>query len=398
MTNPFDHIKSLPIPDESVLNELLNKTKARLFFKNNSAFLGSLLCDHNYIWDDTVDTAWCNGSTIGWNPHFFHWLTDEERITVLAHELFHTGFDHLTRFGERHHETWNQAADFIINNHLQKSGFLFGDKLMSLEPCLDQSLPDMTTEQLYALLYKQNPPQQGNGQPSSSNGSGDPQAGKGWADIKQSTLTPTQQVTKMVKATQAAQVAKQAGAIPGEIATMIDKFLNPKLPWYVILSQHMSEINKEDFSWKRPNRKYDDEYLPSLYSEDRLTHISYYLDVSGSVTDEQIRFFNTEVKFIHENLQPEKLTLATFDTKIRDVYEFTEDMPFDKIEVHGRGGTDLNAVYRHIVDNKPSVAVVFTDHYCYPMTDPKIPVIWIIIGNPKLVVPYGMVIHVEDDL
>ena len=74
---PYDDV--IP-PSEAELDVMLARVKGRVFLYPGAGFLGSLLCDHRYIWDETCRTAWCNGQTIGWNPKFFFWLTPEERI------------------------------------------------------------------------------------------------------------------------------------------------------------------------------------------------------------------------------------------------------------------------------------------------------------------------------
>ena len=205
-------------------------------------------------------------------------------------------------------------------------------------------------------------------------------------------------IGKVVQAVQAAQMSDQAGSIPGEILLEIDKFLNPKLPWRVLLRRFFTEQSREDYSWKRPNRRYDDVYLPSMNSEDGLTKINYYLDTSGSVSDADILRFNSEVRHIKEEFQPEELNLITFDTSIRDEYHFAKDDPFEKIVVTGRGGTDLDPVAEHILKHKPNVAVIFSDLWVDPMPSVgSIPVLWVVIGNPNAIVPFGQMVHIDSE-
>lgn len=394
------------VPDDAMLDRMLQQTKGRLFFQKGAGFLGSLLCDHNFVWDDTEPTAWCNGSTIGWNRQFFYWLTPDERVTVLAHELWHTGFDHISRFAalgpNECPDIYNKAADFVINWMLKKFGFVFGDKLMSISPCLDPQYDEMFTEQVYHLLPKPpKKPNQGGGncpegdQPSKSDNtpglSGDLKAPPKGQDRQK-------QIGKLVKARQAAIQAKEAGDLPGEITQIIDSFLNPILPWEVLLSRFFTELSKDDFSWRRPNRRYDDEYLPSLMGENGLEHLIYYIDISGSITDGTVLRFNSEVKHIHKEFRPKRLTLVTFDEIIQDVYEFTEDDGFDAIEITGRGGTSLAPVQAHIKKHRPTAAVIFSDLHVTPMhTNPGVPILWVVVGNPNAQTRFGKKIHIEEE-
>jgi predicted metal-dependent peptidase len=397
---PYDHVESLP---REQLDQLLAKTKGRLFFKHAAGFLGSLLCDHEFVWDESCPTAWCNGSKIGWNPKFFTWLTPDERVTVLAHELWHTGYLHMTRIGDmRCPDYWNKAADFVINNRLQKDGYLFGDKLMSLRPCLDRQYDDMTTEQVYDLITPPDggkPMPQPGGDPGGDPSQGDPLSG----DLREPEAgdksgTQDKLIAKVVKAAQSSRMAKEAGVVPGETELLIDEFLNPILPWEVLLQRYFTELSKDDYSWKRPSRRYEDDYLPSIDGDNGLEHIIYYLDISGSVSDADILRFNSEVKFIHDVLAPKKLTLVTFDTELHDFYEFADDEAFEKIVVTGRGGTSLHEVQEHIKKHRPTAAVIFSDLYCTPMQeDPGVPVLWVVVDHKTAEVPFGQMIHIKSE-
>lgn len=140
-------------------------------------------------------------------------------------------------------------------------------------------------------------------------------------------------------------------------------------------------------------------YLPSLQSdEQRLTCLHYYFDVSGSVSGEMIRRFNSEVKHIKDTFNPEKLVLVMFDTKIHEVYEISENDVFDRIKVTGRGGTCLQCVHNHIEETKPTAAIIFTDLECLPMQPLKVPVpiIWTVADNPHAKVPFGQIIHIKE--
>lgn len=205
-------------------------------------------------------------------------------------------------------------------------------------------------------------------------------------------------ISTIVRAVQAAKMSKEFGNLPGELTLMVDEFLSPILPWEVLLQRYFTELSKDDYSWKRPSRRYDDEYLPSLLGENGLEHLIYYMDVSGSVTDEDLKRFISEVKYIHSNLAPKKLTVVTFDDEIQDVYEFADDDDFDRIEMHGRGGTSLREVFEHIEKHKPTAAVIFSDLYCSIMEkDPKVPVLWVVVGNPKAVTRFGQMIHIQNE-
>lgn len=398
------------LPSRDVLDRMLDKTKGRLFFKHGAGYLGSLLCSHEFVWDEDCPTAWCNGDTIGFNPWFFYALDQDGRVTLLAHELWHTGYDHFTRRGERNPDVWNIAGDFIINNDLDKNGYCF-KRLLELAPgaCLDHQHDNKTTEQIYNEIMKppqggnQGSPQQGSGKPG---GASDPKSMGG--DIRQTggkdkdgnPTGPSKQdiIGKLVKARQASRMAKEAGVVPSEIEEIIDNFLSPVLPWESLLFRYFSAMDQSDYSWKRPNRRYSDAYLPCMHSDNGLEHLVYYLDVSGSVTPQQAKRFFSEVFHIHQNLAPKKITMITFDTKIHDIFELTDEDSFHQFKIHGRGGTCLKEVQKDIEERKPTAAVIFSDMYVSPMEkNPGSPIIWAVMDNKKAKVPFGTMIHIPKE-
>jgi predicted metal-dependent peptidase len=388
-----------PVPELSALDRMFSKTKGQIFLHGKaSGFLGSLLCSHRFVWDEEHFTVWCNGETIAFNPRFFLWLKPESRLTVLAHELLHTAFDHMGRRGDRCPDYWNQAVDHVVNNLLVDWGFDFS-QLMGINPCLDRKYADMTSEEVYALLGP--PPGGGGSGQAGASGPGSPTLDPSnpmHGDVRNppNSTAAADVKAKQVAAIQAAQMAKEAGDLPGEIVLLVEKFLNPILPWEKLLARFYTDLSKNDFSWKRPSRRYEDEYLPSLDGDNRLEHLIYYMDVSGSVSDDEILRFFSEVKHIHAEHQPRKITLVTFDEMIQNELELAWDDPFDKIEITGRGGTSLNPVYQHILDHRPTAAIIFSDLICHPMKrDPRSPLLWVVVNNKAAKVYHGQKIHIN---
>ena len=131
------------------------------------------------------------------------------------------------------------------------------------------------------------------------------------------------------------------------ITSLLSKFIKPSINWKKILYKYMTALlDKSDYSWRKPNRRFSDIYLPSrVESDGRLTHLLYFLDVSGSIEENQIVKFNSEIRHIKESLNPDKLTLVQFDTRIRRVDVFTSTQKFTNIHVVAGWGTSYNEVH-----------------------------------------------------
>lgn len=375
----------MTIPDNKELYRLLDKTKGKLFMKQGAAFLGSLLCSVEQIFvpeDDEIQTACTNGKYIKWNSKFFYNLPPETRVSVMAHELWHIGYMHMIRINDRNPIIWNMAADHVINLMLVEHNFTWdgyfnnGMKIKDNIFC-DSQFKNMTTEEVYEKLLEGGESTSYQMQDIIPVDNGDNEKGN-----------KSSVISAVVSAIQQANMSKKAGSIPGEIEMYVDKFLNPKLPWQVILQNFFTELTNDDYSYRKPNKRFTDPILPSISDGEGLSNLLYFIDTSGSITDQEILRVNSEIKYIKEQLEPEKLTVIQFDTRIRNIRVFEKDDPFSEIYMVGRGGTDLTEVYEYIKNNPADAAIIFSDLYVTPMDDPGIPVVWIVV-NSSIVPPFG---------
>ena len=207
-----------------------------------------------------------------------------------------------------------------------------------------------------------------------------------------------QAIQNVMQAVQAAEAAGQPGAVPGSTRETLKTFLKPIVNWKSLLARFFQDLHSDDHTWRRPNRRSQDIYLPSRKAAERLDHLAYYFDVSGSVSLADANRFNSEVKHIKTKYNPKRLTLVLFDTKIQKIVEITENVQFNELEIVGRGGTDLRPVRKHIMETKPNAAIIFSDLYVHQMEPgPKCPVLWITVGHPGAKVTFGKIIHIPNE-
>lgn len=365
----------------------------------NPVFYSSILFSLKQEWNDTLPTAAVNGKSIFINPAWFCGLKLKEQIGLLAHEVCHIGFQHLTTFPlynrkkyplEIENRIWNMAGDHVINLALTKAEYI-----LPAGALCDDRFNGMTTFQVYCILHDEADVQIIEAMCAS--GSGDiifPSNSK----IEQDNTEKLQNsITAIIaKAKLNAELSGESiGSIPGEITRTLDKQINPRLPFEIILANYMSNYAKDDFSFRRPNRRYlPDVYLPGLRN-DSLCNIACVFDVSGSVNDSTLTSFRNGLNIIKEELHPEKITLVEFDTKIRNEMEITSMTDVMNIKFHGGGGTDINPVIDWIKKNKPEITLIFSDgdFYSPDFTGVTTDIIWLIEDNPKWTIEYGRVFH-----
>ena len=352
----------------------LDQVKSAAFTDSNAAFLGCLLCRLNFSWNDKIQSAQVTETDFYWNKDWFKSLTKEERKSVLLHELWHIGLLHGLRIKHRDPELWNIACDIRINNDLVTDGYTLPPNSV-----VDMTFQDknISEEEIYSELEKLKP----NYPPQS------------WGSTE---FTKSSEQISLVQ--EAVSVARFAGNVPGNASQALNDFLKPKLPWTRILHNYLLDKLDPEWSWSRPNRRFRDIYLPSLLpQEGRLITVAMFLDTSGSISTDDIKRFTSEVKFVQEVMNPEKLHVIQFDTEIKEEKIYTENDRFTKIDMKGFGGTSYREVREYILKHKPTVSIIFTDLYCRPMQSVgKNQVIWIVKNNPKRNAEIGKTIHVDD--
>ena len=345
-------------------DEYLRHAKIDLMTK--SVFLSTICLSLKHLFTEDIPTAGTNGLSIIYNPDFLTSLTAGERTGLLAHEVWHVAFSHLTRLGERDKVLWNKAGDYVINLMLSNSGYI-----IPTGGLLDHRFANMSTEEVYEII-KDEPQPEGEGQEFFVDLL-DPPEGTAPVDVGD-------KITDIIiKAHLQSSIANKAkGEIPSEIARMIDDLINPKLPWHQILVRFLSDMVKDDYTWMKPNRRYyPDYYLPSQYSP-TLGNIIVAIDTSGSVEQDELTEMLTEVASIKETFKPEKLTIIDCDSEIHNIHEIEKYDNITDIEFHGDGGTDFQPVIDYCNENEPEVLIYFTDLYSDDVVDVgNYPIIWI---------------------
>lgn len=375
------------------LQKTLDKAKMDLLCEPESVFLTTVLFSLNFSWDDSLNppTAETNGINLKIHPGFWLSLDHPTRMFVLAHEAWHVAFNHMNIPPGIDSENHNIAADFVINLMLKKANIYVPN-----EAYCDYKYDGLSTMEVYHLL----PPRPPQDQPMTGGLIGadvDPSNDKNQEE-KNEIQNQVESVILRANTMNKMQGSK-AGKIPSEIELVIDGLLNPKLDWKTILQNYMTDFDKTDYSFKRPNRRFMPEfYLPSLHGEN-IGNIAVAVDTSVSVEEEEFRSFLSEINDIKERLNPKLTTIIDFDTSIKHVHilgpsESVEDLPFS-----GRGGTSLSCVFDYFDKNPTKLLIVFSDLECRVIREePDFPVIWICVNNPHAHVEFGKLIHIETEV
>lgn len=358
--------------------------KARAQLLMDQPFFGTLAMRLKMQVDKECKTAATDGKRLIYNPDYIKKLTSITRKGLIAHEVMHCVFNHMTRRGERNHKRWNIACDFAINLHLKDCGFVLPEGGL-----MDEKYRDMTAEAIYNALDDDNLPKQCPWGMVMDAGSGQLQTGS----------TAAMESEWQVAVTQAAEVAKAAGKLPGSMQSFIKDIVKPLVDWRSVLWPFMTSLAKNDYSWRKPNRAYisEDEYLPSMYNE-TAGPVAIIIDSSGS-TEAYWKQFMGEMAAIHSDLQPENIVIIHCDYEVQKTHEVG---PYDQFPVEsgitGGGGTAFSPAFDYINEHHPDIeaAVYLTDLESSDFGDqPAYPVLW--INTERTEAPWGQTVHMPQE-
>ena len=360
--------------------------KARVDMLMNAPFFGNLAI--RLVLVDATDwcpTAATDGKHFYYNRHFTAALTEDECIWLMGHEILHCVYDHMdpTRRGDRIHQLWNVANDYVINLELELAKLGRRIRKEIIEVCFDHKYQDMMSEDVYDELYKE-ADEEGRIQQVSfdmhmeheegdDEGSGVGQEG----NVEDGTKGPVpmsadekEKIKQEFKSAtmQAAKAAGDAGNLPRGVKRMLDKLVNPQLDWRQLLAMQIQSVIKSDYTFRTPSRKGLDSgfFLPAMDYEQSID-VAIALDMSGSIDDEMSRDFLSEVKGIFDQYTGFRVHLFCFDTEVHNPQQF-DDMNMEEFmdyELMGGGGTEFDCCYDYMkeADINPKKFIMFTDGY-----------------------------------
>lgn len=385
-------------------------TKARVKLLLQHPFFGNLATRLKIVdATDRLPTAAVDGRNLFINRDFVHALSDGELMFLIGHEVMHCVFEHMLRRGDRNPQVWNMAGDYVINLLLERDKI--GDVIRKVDILLDRKFADMTTEQVYDKLMEDSVTikmpldvhmdlTSGDGSEGDSDGNGVEVFVPGGKKMSEEERKALQDEIKNA-VLQAAQAAG-AGKVPAAVARMIQELTAPKLNWKDLLRIQLESMIRNDYSFTRPSRKgwHTGAVLPGMLpGEEVEVHVA--VDTSGSISEEMVREFLSEVKGIMDNYDAWNIRVWCFDTAIHADESFSSDNGDDirTYQPGGGGGTDfmVNWEYMKQQDMEPKQLVVFTDGYPYGEWGDKdfCDTLWVINSGRDITAPFGVTVQYE---
>lgn len=374
--------------------------KARVKLLKKSPFFGTVLLHTEYKFDDSIPTAATDGDMLLINEEWMCAQTEENFNGVLLHEVLHMALEHIERTKDLEDMMLcNIAADIVVNGIIK-------DNRISLpqEAIYDDDLKHLSVREIYSILKEKQAESEdyvqkkyGDGDvneclrkdkqqesPVSSASEKESHGKSKWKNIIQKAKT----IANM----------KQAGVKGSGMARVFKELLEPTINWRDALYKYLTQ-SRADFEG------YDRRFVHNnLYVDDvggSKVHIAAFVDTSGSVDEDLLSEFLSELFFAINSTRGTTGQLYYFDTELypQGNIEDLEGVP----KPVGLGGTSFVPIMKELnkLSNENShvntIGVIYTDGYA-PMTwdEPESPILWCISpgGVKDKEIKYGEVVRI----
>jgi len=386
-------------------------------------FIGSLCMSLKLVpvVDARCVTACTDGRSVFFNAHWACSMAEEQRMAVLAHEIWHCGLLHFVREKGRidNHRLWNYAIDHEVNTLLRSDGFKLPDDCVIYEDHVGKS-----AEQIYEMLLSgflkpngelmdehlssepadydgtgcsdsKESDDDGGGGPGGEHGilwdgSGDSLRVKVDSDFRPFRDDEVFKEWKK-KMASAIQQASGRGHEIGKYGWAID-VLQPKIDWRELLRQFVTPLFGGRRRWLPPSRRHVHSGLYLQSRRDEVLRLVIAIDTSGSTTGEMVVDFVTEVFGIAESFGNYEITVIQCDMSVQNVDTISTHRPPELsggFDLFGGGGTDLRPPFDYVRDNVDcsNIAMLYmTDGYGpAPTNEPVFPVIWVMPEGDSII-------------
>jgi len=376
----------------------LSRAKAKLLV--DYPYFGTLASKLELVINDDIEAFKSNGVKLEINSDYLEELELSELEFVFANGAMHASLAHEVRKNRRSGWLWQMATDMAINDMLVQNGLD-----MPYGAQYRERFNGMYAEEIYAELKadilrddedleyeadESDDVDSSEKQESHENQRDEPQTQE---ELQEEIL---QEQLLAEEAIAALELKMQSGEAPQSIERFFAIEGFGKVDWREELRVAIDKYFRDDYVVMPPSKKllYNGIYLPSSISQTFRLVIA--IDSSGSVDEELLNEFLTEVNFLMTLVQNYHIELLVCDEKIHLHKTFLSGESLE-VELKGGSGTDFRPVFEFVQSEFDDVKLLlyFTDlDGVFPKEIPNYEVKWI---SPKRgEVPFGEVVPLED--
>lgn len=327
-------------------NWVINKKieKARMMLMSKNSFFGTILLGSKVFIDHSIKTMATNGMDIYVSPEFVSEIDIDHVVFGLTHELYHKIMMHNTREGsDKHHETWNIAADLAIHSNMAKNK-KFLKIITDNNYYYAKIFDNMTTEEIYWFLM-------------SNKDILEDQQKKNGFDSHKKEKQSEKQKNDIANSVRAGLKISSCSEGDTDLVSIKKEFIRAtkSSPQIKDGLRKFFEISfaRHDYDFSVPDRRFISSgfCIPSIVeiqSKSRMKKVTVVLDVSASIPKHTHVFFTSIVSDLSKEFCNE-IHLLFVDNSVRDYKVYTSGI--DEIEIPCGISTDFRPAFNFVRDN-----------------------------------------------
>ncbi|MCK4874620.1 MAG: hypothetical protein KAS26_02125 [Sulfurimonas sp.] len=380
-----------------LIEQKISKAKAKLLV--DYPLFGTIASRLELVLNDDIQSFKSDGIKLEYNSDFFQSLQASEMEFVFANGAMHASLAHEQRKNSRSGWLWQMATDLAINDMLVQNGMDRPD-----EAQYRKRFEGMYAEEIYAELKDDMLSEV------ISDSSDESSEGSKLNGLEESSLcnisdkelqgqTQQAQIQDEQLFEEFAKAILEAEQKSGEIPATIDRFFTliseGKIDWRDELKVAIDRFHKDDYALIPPNKKFLHLgiYLPTCISQRFKLVVA--VDSSGSVDEELLNEFLSELNFLMNTIQNYQIDLLVCDEKIQSHKTYYSGDILEA-DLKGGGATDFRPVFE-FVENEledTKLLIYFSDlDGKFPHVHPSYDVKW--IAPKELDVPFGEIIVLD---
>ena len=371
----------------------ISQAKAKLLV--DYPYFGTLASKLELILNDDIQAFKGDGKKLEYSREFLENTSISELEFVLANGAMHQSLAHENRKNGRSGWLWQMATDMAINDMLVENGL---DK--PNEAQYRVRFAGMYAEEIYAELKADILREDDNLEYEADDvddvQGNDKQDKQEEPDKKQTQEELQEEILQEQLLAEEAISLLASEFQKGEAPSHIDRFFKldflGKIDWRDELKAALDRYFRDDYVLIPPNKKFLSQgiYLPSTTSQTFRLVIA--VDSSGSVDEELLSQFLSEVNFLMSLVSHYQIELIVCDEKIHSHKTFYSGETLE-VDIKGGSGTDFRPVFKFVESEFDDVKLLlyFTDlEGRFPSEEPNYSVKWV---TPKEEdIPFGELI------
>jgi predicted metal-dependent peptidase len=379
-------------------------------------YSGIMMMGENEVIDTEV-TAYTDGVNKRYGRKFMESIKDEAQLRgLIMHENLHVALKHIPRNKDLWKEDSrlaNASADYVVNDIIEN----MKDKAHIKLPdgaLYHPQFHNWSLREIYTFLKKNG---KGGGGGGKGDGTGLKNSGSGGGEFPIDSLDEHDWESQELTPEDAKKLEEKidkslreggimAGRMGAKVPRAIGDLLEPKVDWREVLRDFVASATKgkDEFTWRKFNKRMlaNDMYLPSLENES-IGEIVVAIDTSGSIGQEQLNEFATELASICDTCSPEVVRVLWWDTSVHGEQVFKTDYAniASMLKPEGFGGTYVSCVNEYVIEKniKAECVLVFTDGYLEHDIEWQItaPTLWMVTENKSFQPPTGKLVLIDKE-